>query len=418
MVSSQNTVFHIEKSVTNNYSARAFTKFLGSVREYTDFVRSGVAINEYISKLVNEEKLERDYLSDFLFDNLMFGLQRTVYIRKLSKAEINLQSEQEIMKIMEDKYGIYSTSFNILAYTSFVTGNANKTELSAFKVVKESSSIKKIIFIFCEQVEINKISHIGKDHSYITIELDLVEGIVVTKVNPKARTPKPEHTPDILANKYTEKIMSLFGITTDIFLDSNKKTIYRLCAKLTNQIFDKISIKKSEEIKDIINCTADSIYNELKIENLQTKMRRSHVFNIASNLDKLIDNILLSDAFYSRDLDENVLGIDGLITYIKFNDGKNVNAVIKGDKSSIPIFDSEAFMGLRGTIENSGKIVETHINWYRIKGVYRVKYIATSPQYIILHFYQELFEGEFYDAYSKYKEIESEIIGEIRSVVG
>lgn len=110
------------------------------------------------------------------------------------------------------------------------------------------------------------------------------------------------------------------------------------------------------------------------------------------------------------------MGINHIITYLKFNDGTNVNATVRGENYKKCIFSSEAFMGLRSSIENVKSIVEMQIAYKKRKATVRVKYNASNYEYLNMHFYSEYEMEELDNAWERYKYYERNSFEEVTAV--
>jgi len=137
---------------------------------------------------------------------------------------------------------------------------------------------------------------------------------------------------------------------------------------------------------------------------------------LEQNIDRLIDHMLITDILYDRNINDKLEGVDGIITYLKFSDGVNLQAILTGENYTRPIYDSDAFMGLRRTIDNVKEVLEANIIWYNDRQVIRVKHDMSSPQYLFVFFYRYYNQGEFEYVLEKYEEIESGDIDKVQKL--
>ena len=105
------------------------------------------------------------------------------------------------------------------------------------------------------------------------------------------------------------------------------------------------------------------------------------------------------------------------MTYIKFSDGTNISARIRGENYVEPIFSSEAFMALRASINNAEKITILKIAWLNEYRGTRVSYDASDSQCLAIHLYKHHTKEEFEYAVNKYREIESKTVKENPSLI-
>lgn len=187
---------------------------------------------------------------------------------------------------------------------------------------------------------------------------------------------------DMLQDKYSEKIINLLGLCTEIFVD-HKENLYKIMTYLVDQIFTEMCKNKPKEIGPIIKKSSTDLLKKLNIDNWDKK-KAKNIFNLEQNIDRLIDHMLITDILYDRNINDKLEGVDGIITYLKFSDGVNLQAILTGENYTRPIYDSDAFMGLRRTIDNVKEVLEANIIWYNDRQVIRVKHDMSSPQYLFV----------------------------------
>ncbi|MCS4517294.1 hypothetical protein JTS93_19320 [Clostridium botulinum] len=125
--------------------------------------------------------------------------------------------------------------------------------------------------------------------------------------------------------------------------------------------------------------------------------------------------MLITDILYDRNINDKLEGVDGIITYLKFSDGVNLQAILTGENYTRPIYDSDAFMGLRRTIDNVKEVLEANIIWYNDRQVIRVKHDMSSPQYLFV-FSTGTIIKENLNMFGKYEEIESGDIDKVQKL--
>ena len=146
----------------------------------------------------------------------------------------------------------------------------------------------------------------------------------------------------------------------------------------------------------------------MKIEALELKATMNNIFNIEDNLKKNIENIMMADVMYEMK-NGSYEGIQGVVTYLKFKDGKHISARLKGENCCDPIFDSETYMALRSAIENAQQIQRLAVVWLEEFDKLRVTYDATDDECLNIHFYKNLSSEEFEYALQEYREYEKGI---------
>ena len=232
--------------------------------------------------------------------------------------------------------------------------------------------------------------------------------ILICKVAPKTNLTSDEYKPSELYEKYIDKIINMFDIEMDNYNTTHKTALYNMSESLYNQIYQKIVSNRNNGLDELIDKFALESKMKVNIENIDEKISINNLFNIKSYLKKYFDQLQIIDILSRRDFKiDDRENIEGIVTYLRFNDGTNVSAKVKGENFKSSIYTSETYMALRDTIENANKISEMNVIWILEDKDLRVKYNTNSGQYLFMHFYKDFKEGDFLYGYRKYKEYES-----------
>lgn len=200
----------------------------------------------------------------------------------------------------------------------------------------------------------------------------------------------------------------MFEIKIQSFESIHKETICEMSRDLYMQIYNKMVSKKPAGIDAYVKEISSGLNNILKIEALELKATMNNIFNIEDNLKKNIENIMMADVMYEMK-NGSYEGIQGVVTYLKFKDGKHISARLKGENCCDPIFDSETYMALRSAIENAQQIQRLAVVWLEEFDKLRVTYDATDDECLNIHFYKNLSSEEFEYALQEYREYEKGI---------
>lgn len=403
--------------ITGNIKKESLKSFLSGINKYKEFVDSNEEYDEFITKLVNTGYLSLVTLNNYLFDELFFGYQRSTYIYKINSFSDVLKDETKLINLMNSKYSIDTNYFNKLATTYFSNDDDIK-ELVAFKIIKniKNNSISKIRLIFGLRVEIAGDVRPIHEHSYIPIEINLKKKLMIVKVAPKSKVIDDKYKPEYLAIYYANKIFSLFNVQIDAFNYTHKECLYEMCQQLYMQVYNKMVQSKPQDIDKVIESATTAFYNTLNIQNLKLKKEYNNIFDIKDNLNKMVEHLLISDILFGSEDGQDIDGIDGLVTYLRFNDGNNVSARLKGENCRDPIFDSETYMALRVPIENAKKLSLLQVIWFMNGNALRVGYDTISSQYLYIHFFSNLKEDEFNYGLEKYFKYESTVAEQIQGM--
>ncbi|MGV8982820.1 hypothetical protein [Clostridium sp.] len=398
--------------ITNNILKSSLSNFICSIGKNKEYIKSNKQYDEFITDLVNSGYLSFDKLNEYLFNELSFGCQRSTYIYKINSFSDVLEDVTKLLLLINSTYSLNAKkNFNRIATTYFTTGD-NTKELVAFKIIKNiNGGISKLNLLYGLRIDRFIDEKQIHEHSYIPIEINLKKKLLIIKVAPKSNVTKDNYKYENLSLNYAEKVIDLFNIQTDAFNSAHKEALYEMCEDLYMQVYNKMVQKKPKGIDKLIESTATTFYNTLKIEELSLKKTYNNVFDVNGNLNKMIEHLLISDMLYNSSEDgQDIEDVDGVATYLCFNDGKNISARISGVNSKDPIYDSETYMALRTPIEYEKKLSVLHIRWFIDYDSLRVCYDTSSFLFLRIHFYKNLEKEDFNYGLEKYLKYESATI--------
>ncbi|MBU3157789.1 hypothetical protein [Clostridium estertheticum] len=402
-------------SITNNINNTSLNKFLSKNKSSKGFMESGESYENYIAELINSGRISFQTFNDYLFEEFSYGKQRETFIFKIHSFNKKIKNIVQLIEIMKSNYNVDETYYNKIA-TTYFSNDDEKAELVAFKIVPNFNNVtvSKIKLLFGYKVEVlNKDDKKQNEHSYVAVEVDLDNKSVVIKVSPKARVIHDRHKPESLFRRYKEKVFALFNINIDAFNYDHKVVLYTMCEELYSQIYRKMVSIKPVQVDTILDSATKELTKTLKILDIDIKKTQNNIFDIKSSLVKLVEHLLISDIIYTRKSGEEVEGVDGFVTYLRFNDGTNVSARLRGENCRDPIFDSETYMALRSPIDNSKKISILQVLWLSDEGELRIGYDTNSAEFLNIHFFSNLSESDFDYGYGKYTKYEQAPISKV-----
>lgn len=404
----------LTKLITNNINNESLYKFLFLNKFHKEFAESGENYENYIEEIINEGKLSLNTFNDYLFDELCYGKQRDTYVFKIHSFNKKIKDFNQLIKIIKHNYNVDGLYYNKIA-TTYFNNDDEKKELAAYKIVSNFNNqvVSKIELLFGYKIEVwDKDGNKQPEYSYVPVIIDLDNKLVVIKVSPKVKVVKDIYKPESLFIKYKKKVFSMFGISTNAFNYTHKEVLYRMCEDLYSQIYKKMVSTKPDQVDTILEDTTKKLREILVIPDIEMRKTQNNIFDIKNSLIKLVEHLLISNIIYSKKPDEAIEGIDGFVTYLRFNDG-NVSARLRGKNCKDPIFDSETYMALRSPIDNSKKISELQVLWFFNGKDLRITYNTDSSEFLNIHFFRSLDKKDFNYGYEKYTKYEQDVSSKI-----
>lgn len=393
--------FLLNPLIIDNITAASLNHFIMKMNLSKYFDGSGNQRLKAIETGVNKGDITKKQLDEYLFQELFFGQQKTTYIFDIHKINIPTQLA-EFREYSSSALGWKRLEDYCICTTRF-TGPNEKDKILGWNVIADDQYIKKIRLIYGKKVELRDLSRVI---SYIAIEIDIEEMCLIIKVAPRTGLNLEEDTPKSLAFVYGDKVKRLFDMKTNALNQIHKMTMYKICQSLYEQLYNKMVKEKPIGIDEKINQTAKEMIKILNVDEIEKKKQINNIFDVKSNLEKMVEHILISNIIYKHQ-NRNIKDIEGVVTYLKFSDGSNVSARLRGDNYKDSIFDSETYMALRNPLENCGKISMIIVDWYiNEKDDLRIRYDCGNLECIEMHFYRDLTEEDFYYGLHKYRKYE------------
>ena len=408
----------LKKSITKNITQESKIKFLRQRKLLKKFESEDISFEDFIVRLLNNKELSIFEFNEYLFDELFFGQQRSTFIYKLYSYKQDILDVEKLIKILNRVYGV--TDEYELRITDVYSNkeNVKSEDFAGCKIIKSinGNKVKKIKLLYYKKVEVELKNGTSPENSYVPIEIDLESNLLIVKVNPKAKVITEGANPEELVAKFVKKVEKLFELDFEGFNHIHKETMYKICHELYGQVYNKMVFSKPKGIDEVVKNVANILNKALNIENLELKKQTNNIFNMNDNISKIVEHLLISDILFSTSDSEIIDGIDGFVTYLRFNDGNNVSARLKGENCIDPIFDSETFMALRAPIDNAKKIAILKVVWFKDGKNLRISYDTSNYLCLNIHFYKNLTEEDFNYGLNKYWEYEGKSCDEIEGV--
>lgn len=398
--------FILSPLVTKNFDEKSRKKFLVKYRLYSEYSRSGQDFHFFVQENIQNGRIDKNDLAQYLFEELLYGNQRLIHMYDLYSYNDSYKNGAELISRIQTYYSyVDSLPYNQILFQNY---NHDIGDLVAtkYKLSLDLREIQNIVLIFSDKCTV--IDHEGEhsEYSYTTAEIDFSKKLLFIKVEPKSNIIEENKKPMLLLEKYYEKISKILELKFNDFRSLHKCTLCNMNIELYQQIYKEMVRTRPSGIDDFINDTANNIISKSEISDYEIKVAENNVFNIHDILQKMVEHILITNILYESNNQREFEDVQGYVTYIKFSDGTNISARLKSEKYVKPIFASETFMALRSSIENAKQISELKVYWFYHFAGLRVSYDATNLKCLEIRLYKYHEKGEFDYAISKYKECE------------
>lgn len=399
-----NSEFILSELITNNILKEDQNDFVHKCNLSPEYSRSGKAFNFFMQECVNDGRVSEIDVKNFLFESLFYGYQRETYIYDVGAYREDFIKTNKFLDVIKQEYEYVSDCM----YNNIVNSVGDEKELVAIKVVysKDLKRISKVKIIFKKAVSVIKKGGLEKTISYIPVEWNVSKGTIIAKVAPKRRLFDKQLKPEYLNRYFVDKLKRMFDIEKIPFDNIHKEAICEMSKNLYNQIYQKMVVSKPTELDDLVEEMSKKLIEKLGVEALELKATINNIFNVRDSLLKQVENILISDILLDVEQGASLDGVEGVVTYLKFSDGKKISARLKGKECRDPIFDSESYMALRSAIENARQTSKLGVVWLNQFDRLRVSYDATDAECLNIHFYKNLKKEEFEYGLQMYRRFE------------
>lgn len=409
--------FKLSPIITRSFDKGVLKKFLSNYRLATEFGRSDKQFHQFVQEYISKGIIGVSELEEYFNEELLYGNQRFICMYELNGNYRKIQSKQVLLSRIQEQYPyIDSLKFHSILYQPL---DEEITELVSIKVEVglDAAIVQRITLIFGEKCTVNLKDGYHFEYSYITVEINFPKRLLFVKVEPKAQVSEESKKPSSLVEKYFDIVTKLFKLQYNEYINLHKATLCNMNIELYNQVYNKMVQNQPDGIERYIDSITKSFQEKLDIKNFKEKLAHSSIFNIPDILTKMVEHILITDILFESAETGILDDVEGYVTYVKFSDGTNISARIRGEDYVAPIFSSEAFMALRASINNAKKITVLKISWLNEYHGTRVSYDASDSQCLEILLYKHHTKEEFEYAVRKYRECEARTIEENPALV-
>ncbi len=400
--------YKVSPVVINNFSVKILSGILRRKRLFAKFQREGKSYPEFFQESIVNGEITSSELNESLYDDLCYGNQRLIYIYKLSSYDKKIVNSDKLLTLLQSRYAyVDALSLNVLLEQPYLE---EIEDLVALKVILgvDGHSVKKINLIFSEKCSLEYNGGVRDEYSYITVEVDLINQLMFVKVRPKTMHVMEAQKPTQLADKYKDKVGKLFNMVFHEYKKNHKKALCNMNAKMYQQIYNKMVRNLPEDIENYISEVSNQFIEKIGISDFQEKKSENSIFDIKDTLTKMVEHLTIMNILYDNGNDQTLEGVQGYVSYIKFNDGTNISARLKSDNYCDPIYASEAYMALRASINNVEEIEILKVKWTEKFVGTRVSYDASDNLALSILLYKNHTKEEFEYAVEQYNECENE----------
>ena len=406
----------ISKALINNVGKKKIDTFLLANECFLTEDQKGKDIEYILQDFLDSEQLKLEKLNNFLFQELFYGMHRETRIYSLNSFRYAKYGRDWVEKLVA-KYNVDSLNFNKIVQTN-PNREENEKIVAIETVLDDQDKVNKIKILFVKQIDLIKDGGVSPTYSYIPVEIDTDKMILVVKARSRKRCFDERHKHNMLMEYFCNEIINLMNIDINVFEDKHKEQLYQVSKEMVHNICEGIPGNKDiAAMDDSIEGFITQFNEKIYLEHKENGVFDTNVLNIENEIKKVLQHAIISDYFYDKSENQIFeLGIEAILTYIRFNDKKNTTVRLMGENRRKHIFNSDSFMGLRNAIEEVESVEALGIAYNKAGAIIKLKYDATDNRFLRVLFYDEYDYTDFEKMWRIYNLDESDIVQEIDRV--
>lgn len=352
--------------------------------------QKGQKLQYWVDKLMQDKKIDIPDFENFLFEELFWGKRKHLRIYKLETVK-NIKFSNDWLEKLQEKYNVNSLNF-VSILDTFVTAQNNKKIAAIISEENYKGELTRLQILFVVYAQVYEEQQFKDTSAYIPVDIDFEKKSMIIKAWNRNGLVEGNRPDTIMDN--IKKIMSLsFDVKTKNFQFRHKKVLYNMSQGLIGDIYVKIpAFNEISELKETIKKFEQNVFASLSLEHVREEKKEGTenrlkleegVLDFEDEIHKVVEKLVVSDYFYDMPYEEVWnMGIDTIISKIRFNDVEHVLTSLNGDDTEMPIFCTKTFMALKKSIEDAKLVERLWIVKNRIRGKLGLKFDATKEEYL------------------------------------
>ena len=379
--------------------------------------------NEWLARLIESHEIDVDSLSTFFFDELMYGKRKYMHIYNINSIR-NIKREKDWLDYLS-RHNISSMCCNKILETH---PENSSFEIAAVNSEKHTdNTLSKIRLIYVKKIDVQEENSVSKVFTYLPVEIDLRRKMISVKVYNRRGIINENNTPKNIITSLIDHLTQGMNISLGIFKKNPSEVLYKMSKGLMDDFFNKIPnmdklIDLDKKIDAFISeVSGREIFENKEIINISGKEYCSlnkDVIDLKSEIGFLLQQAMVFDYFFDKDIEIILDELDIILVCLRFNDKDNVTASLAGENRRKALFDSKTLMSLRRSMDLVKSLSYITICYRKEKGVMKVKYDTSDPNYLGIHILSQRYFGEedYKRIWEIYRSYESDDVKNVRKL--
>lgn len=345
----------------------------------------GKEVNYWVDELFKENKVDIGDFENFLFDELFYGKRKYSRMYRIEKPS-SLSNPIDWFEKYQRTFGI-----DVLDFTNILGSVANSADpmkiAASVSEINSKGDLISLKILFSCYAECSDKGDYAQTGMYYPVEVNLEnKELIIRGWNRQGllESYRAEEAMD-----HIHKVMDItFGVRTTSYSLEHRKVLYNMSQGVITDIYNKIpSYSEMSGVQLYVLAMCKSVVNRLPLKNRHIVdseyCLNDGVLDFEDELNKTIEKLCVSDFFFDMPY-ESVwkMGVDTIISRIKFKDTEHVLTSLNGETSDMPIFCTKTFLALKKSLEESELVERIWIQKERKRGKMELGYDATKDDYL------------------------------------
>lgn len=405
---SQSIIVNVEASYIEVY-----LKKKGFIRTEEE---KGQELKYWVDSLLSKGKIDIEEFESFLFNELFWGKRKTIQIYKIDNVK-DYKYPVDWEMPLNEKYNVDSINFcDILC--NIPNEEEQRKIVAVYSEENNKGELTRLRILFSSYIQINGENGYKNSVAYIPVELDFSRKIMILKAWTRQQVAHDEHKAENLMLHIKRLLEIEFKVRTISYFSEHKKVLFHMSKNLIYEAYSHIpTYNEIGKIDGTIRGFVERILGELSLRNVGVDKNGTYalvdgVMDFEAEIRNVIESLTISDYFFNREFNEIwEMGLEAVVSRIKFNDEEKVLTSLSGENTSTPIFCTKTFMSLKKRMEESERIETLWITMDRKRGNLNLKYDASNMEYleILIKYGIRFNETDMNSALDIYEKYESEL---------
>ncbi len=342
-------------------------------------------VEYWVNDLIAQKEIDIQEFEDFLYEELFFGKRKCIRIYHLDFLN-KIRNPRDWASNLNRVFGQSELNFN-----SILTTIPSKEESEKIAAITSETDYKgnltKIQILLVRYAETWETGRINETCSYYPVEIDLKKETMSIKAwNRKGLTENYK------TEEYMDRIVGLlssnFNVITRNYMSEHKKTLHNMSQGIVTDLYNKIPAYN--EIRNIEQESSEfekKALEKLSLKHLGEQEEGSipkYVFDFQEELKKVMEKLCICDYFYDVQHETAVweMGVEMIVSKIKFQDIEHVLTIMSSESSQIPVFCTKTFLSLKKSLEDAKVVDRLWIEKSRTRGKLSLAYNAAKDEFL------------------------------------